>query len=90
MVFYGEYRKGYKLFDTSTLKVFIERSVQFEEEPIPNFEFASEEFSSPQQLDVVSDDSCSVFSDIYENNMAVDEISVYESPSKPKWSEKII
>ena len=40
MVGYGKYTKVYKLFDTSTLKTFIERSVQFEEEPIPDFEVA--------------------------------------------------
>ena len=40
MVGYGEDTKGYKLFDTSTLKNFIKRSVQFEEEPIPDFELA--------------------------------------------------
>ena len=37
---YGEEKKGYNLFDTSTLKTFIERSVQFEEEIIPDFELA--------------------------------------------------
>ena len=41
MVGYGEDTKGYKLFDTYTLKTFIERIVQFEEEPIPDFELAS-------------------------------------------------
>ena len=40
MVGYGEENKGYKLFDTSTCKTFIERSVKFEEEPIPYFELA--------------------------------------------------
>ena len=81
MVGYGEDTKGYKLFDTSTLKTFIERSVQFEEEPIPDFELAPGECSSPQQFDDVSDDSCSVFSNISDNNMDVDE-----SPSRPKWA----
>ena len=56
MVGYGEYTKGYKLFDTSTLNTFIQRSVQFEEEPIPDFELASGEFSYPQHLDEVNDD----------------------------------
>ena len=35
MVGYGEDTKGYKLFDTSTGKYFVERSVKFKEEPIP-------------------------------------------------------
>ena len=37
---YGEDTKGYKLFDTSTLKNFIEMSVQIAEQPIPDFELA--------------------------------------------------
>ena len=90
MVGYGEDKKGYKLFDTSTLNKFVERSVQFEEEPIPYFELASGECSSPQIFDDVSDDSCSVFSDIPDNDMGVDDIFVYDSPSRPKWDEKII
>ena len=69
MVGYGEDTKGYKIFDTSTLKTFIERSVQFEEEPILDFELAQGECSSPQHLDEVSDDSLSVFSDNSDNDM---------------------
>ena len=38
MVGYGEDTKGYKIFDTSTCKAFVERSVKFGEEPIPDFE----------------------------------------------------
>ena len=64
--------------------------MQFEEEPIPNFELAPGERSSPQQFDDISEDSCSVFSDIPDNDMVVDDIFVYESPSRPKWAEKII
>ena len=61
---YGDETKGYKLFDTYTRKTFVERSVKFEEEPIPNFELAPAECSSPQPLEDVSDDTCSVFYDI--------------------------
>ena len=86
MVGYGEDTKGYKLFDTSTLNNFIKRSVQFEEEPIPDFVLVPGDCSSPQQFDDVSDDSCSVFSDISDNNMAVDDIDAYDSPSRPKWA----
>ena len=40
MVGYGEDTKGYKIFYTSTHKIFIERSVQFEEDIILDFELA--------------------------------------------------
>ena len=63
MVTYGEYTKGYKLFDSSTQNTFIERSVQFEEEAILDFELAPGECSSPQHQDDISDAS---LSDIYE------------------------
>ena len=64
--------------------------MQFEEEPIPDFELALGECSSPQQSDDVSDASCSIFSNIPEDNMAVDDTDLYDSPSRPKWAEKII
>ena len=54
MVGYGEYTKFYNLFDPSTLNNFIERSVQFEEEIIPDFELAPGECSSSQHHDDVS------------------------------------
>ena len=56
---YGQDKKVYKFFDSSTLNIFVEINVQFEEEPIPYFELAPGEFSSPQQFDDVSVDSCS-------------------------------
>ena len=40
MVVYDEYAKGYKLFDPSSQKNFIERSVQFREELMEETEFA--------------------------------------------------
>ena len=87
MVGYGEYTKGYNLFDPSTHKIFIERSVQFEEEIIPDFELGSGECSSPQHQDDVSDDS---ISDIYDNYMVEYDLYVHESPSRPKWDDKTI
>ena len=36
--------------------------MKFEEEPIPDFELARGECSSPKPLEDVSDDTCSVFS----------------------------
>ena len=64
--------------------------MQFKEEPIPYFELTPGECSSPQHLDEVSDDSCSVFSDNSDNDMDVYYIFVYYSPSRSKWAEKII
>ena len=66
------------------------REVQFEEEPIPYFELAPGECSSPQQFDDVSDESCSIVSNMFDNNMVVDEIVVDDSLSRPKWDGKII
>ena len=56
MVGYGEDTKWYKLFDTSTCKIFVERSVKFEEEPIPDFELAPGDCSSRQPFKDVSDE----------------------------------
>ena len=64
--------------------------MQFEEEPIPDFELAPGECYSPQHLDEVSDDSSSIFFNNYYNDMAVNEIFVDDSPSRTKWDEKII
>ena len=61
MVGYGEETKGYKLFETSTCKTFVERNVKFEEGPILDFELASGDCSSPQPFEDVSDDTCFVF-----------------------------
>ena len=38
--------QSYKLFDTSTLKTLIKRSVQLEDEPIRDFELALEQIST--------------------------------------------
>ena len=75
MVGSGENRKDYNIFDMSTLKTFIERSVQFEEEIIPYFELPSRECSSPQHHDDVSNDSSSDFSNNSDNEM--DEYDIY-------------
>ena len=61
MVGCGYETKCYKLFETSTFNTFVERSVKFEEEPIPDLELAPRECSSPQPFEDVSDDTCSVF-----------------------------
>ena len=90
MVGYGEETKGYNIFDTSTCKTFVERSVKFEEEPIPDFELAPGDCSSPQLFKDVSDDTCSIFSDNSDINVAEYDISVYYAPYRPKWAETIV
>ena len=54
--------------------------MRFEEELIPDFELALGECSSPQPFEGVSDDTCSIFSDISDINMAAYDISLYYSP----------
>ena len=61
MVGYGEETKAYKHFDTSTCKNFVERSVKFKEEPIPDFELALGDRSSPQPFEDVSDETIFFF-----------------------------
>ena len=56
MVLYGEEIKGYKIFETSTFKKFVERTLKFQEEPIPYFELGPREGCSPQPFEDVSDD----------------------------------
>ena len=88
MVGYGEYKKGYNIFDPSTHKTFIEISVQFEEEIIPYFELiAPGKCSSPQHQDDVSVYS---LSDISDSEMAEDDVSEHDTPSRPKWAEKTL
>ena len=85
MVGYGEDTKAYNLFGTSTCKTFVERSVKFEEEPIPDFKLTPGECSSPQPFKDVSDETCYDFSDNYDMN-----VYEYDSPSRLIWAEKIV
>ena len=78
MVVYDEDTKVYKLFDTSTFNTFVERSVKFKEEPIPDFELAPGECSCPQPFEDVSDDKCSFFTDMSDISMDEDDIYVYD------------
>ena len=64
--------------------------MQFEEEIIPGFELASGECFSPQHRDDVSDDSISHISDISDSDMAEDDFSEHDTPSRPKWVDKTI
>ena len=63
MFLYGEYEKGHKLFDPSSQKKVIKRSVQFEEEPMQEIKLAQGECSNPLLHDDVSDDTSYYFSD---------------------------
>ena len=58
---YFEDEKGYNLFDPSSQKTFIERSVQFEENLMQETELAQGECSHPPLHDDVSDDYSSDF-----------------------------
>ena len=66
MVGYDLYGNLYNIFDPSSQNTFIERSVQFEEELLPELELAPGECSSHPPQDDVSDE---YVSDIYDSNM---------------------
>ena len=85
MVGYDEYSRGYRLFDPSYSNTFIERSVQFKEELMPELELAPGECSSPPPQDDVSDE---YFYDIYDYDMDEYYYYVHVSPIRPKWAER--
>ena len=90
MVVYAEYVKGYNLFHISSQKTFIERSVQFEEDPMQEIELVEGECSNPPLHDDVSNDNYFNFfySDIYDDD---DDIhSYHDSPIHPNSDEKTI
>ena len=87
---YDEYAKGYKLFDPSSQKTFIERSVQFKEEPMQEIELVKGDCSHPPLNDDVSDDSLSNFSDSDMEYEYYDIHTDHDSPIRPKWVEKTI
>ena len=87
MVGYAEYEKGYKLFDPSYQKIFIERSVQSKEEPMQEVDLEDEDCSHPPLNDDVCDVSLSDFDD---DDDDVDIHSYHDSPIHPKWVEKTI
>ena len=90
MVGYDDYANLYKLFDPSSQKKFIERSVHFEEEPMLEIELDKGECSHSPLHDDVSDDSSSNFSDFYIEddfyNMHID----HDSPIMPNQANKTI
>ena len=78
---YTEDSKGYKIINLSTKKYFIERSVQFREEPLVAVEVG--EFSSmPNPLIVSGETNEYVDSDMYDND---DFIADPENPTRTKW-----
>ena len=90
MVGYAEYANGYKVFYPSYQKTFIERSVQFKEEPTREIELAEGECSNPPLHDDVSDDTSYSFYDSYIYDYYQDIHLDYDSPIQPKWAEKTI
>ena len=73
---YSEYSKGYKLIILSTQKTFIERSVQFEEEPLATVE-VGESSSQPQPLIVIEETN-----EFDDSNMP-DNYDLIEDPNIP-------
>ena len=57
MVVYDEYSNGYNLFDPSSNKTFIDRSVQFEEDPMQEIELVNGVCSNPPLNDDASNES---------------------------------
>ena len=78
---YFEYSKGYNVINLRTQIDFIERSVQFEEEPLTATEIA-ESSSSPQPLNVSEETNEFFYFDTYDND---DLISYPNIPTRQKW-----
>ena len=90
MVGYVEYKKRYNLFYPSSQKKIIERSVQFEEEPMQEIKLVKGDCSHPPLNDDVRDD---YFFDFYDYDMEYDYDDTHvdhESPIRTKWVEKTI
>ena len=83
---YSEDSKWYNLINLSTNKLFIERSVQFQEEPLAAVE-VGESSSPPEPLNVSEETNEFADSDIFYND---DLIAYPNSPIRPKWVEKTI
>ena len=83
---HSEDSKGYNLINLSTNKSFIERSVQFQEEPLASVEVG--ECSSPPEPLNVSEETIE-FADFDMSDN--DDLIVYtNSPTRPKWAAKTI
>ena len=71
-------------------KMFIERSVQFEEEPMQEIELVKKECSHPPLHDDVSDDYLYNFYDSDIEDYFYYIHSYHYSPISPKWADKTI
>ena len=71
---------GYNIFDPSSQKKFIKRSVQFEEEPMQKIELDQGECLNPPLHDDVSNDYSSNFSDSDMDDDYYDIHSYHDSP----------
>ena len=78
---YSKDSKGYKLINLSTNKSFIERSVQFQEEPLAAVEVG--ESSSPPNPLIVSGETKEF---AHNDDLIVDP----DSPTRPKWAANTI
>ena len=90
MAVYSKYSKGYNLFYPSSYTTLIERSVQFQEEPMQEIELDKGECSHSPLHDDVSDDYFFDFSDSDIDDDVDDMHSDHDSPIRPKWAEKTI
>ena len=81
---YSEYSKGNKLIKLSANKAFIERSVQFEEEPLAAVE-VGESSSPPEPLNVSEE-----INEFGDSDMSDNLISDPNSPTRPKWAANTI
>ena len=83
---YSEDSKGYKLINLSTNKAFIERCVQFQEEPLAAVE-VGEASSPPKPLKVSEEIVEHVDSDMSDS----DEFIAYPKiPTRTKWAAKTL
>ena len=83
---YSKDSKGYKLINLSTNKAFIERCVQFEEEPLAAVE-VGEASSPPEPQDVSKEFFEHADSDFYDGD---EFIADPNSPTRPKWASKTL
>ena len=84
MVGYGDNENVYNLFYPSFHITFIERSVQFEEEPMQEIELVKRDCSHPPLNDDVSHDYLSDFSDFVMEYEYYDMNPYHDSPIIPK------
>ena len=83
---YYEDSKWYKFINLNTNKSFIERSVQFQEEPLVAVE-VGESSSPPDPLIVSEETNEFVDSDIFDNDELIEDPS---NPTRPKWEARTI